>query len=81
MNVQFANRDQKSEIRNVMKLSAAEWENILYMMQVNMRTFENNISAEMRKASDDASFQNAQSAKAQNIPQNVQPVSTPIRTA
>lgn len=81
LNVQFANRDQKSEIRNVMKLSAAEWENILYMMQVNMRTFENNISAEMRKASDDASFQNAQSAKAQNTQQNNQTVSTPVRAA
>ena len=46
-----------------------------------MRTFENNISAEMRKASDDASFQNAQSAKAQNTQQNNQTVSTPVRAA
>lgn len=93
LNVQVASKDPKSEVKNTIKLSTSDWENILYMMQANMRTFENEISAKMRKIANDAHFQDAQSSKVQNIPQSNQPtktqnaqqnnqtVNTPVRTA
>lgn len=42
--VQVSLRDKSSEIRNAMYLSASEYANMCYMINTNMRTFENAIA-------------------------------------
>lgn len=70
LNVQFAKRDVNSVIKNTMKLTAAEWENIMYIMKTNMRAYENEVGPMLRKQAADASFENYQKATGQS--QNVQ---------
>lgn len=57
MNVQFSQRDKNTFIKESMKLSASEWNHIMYMTRTNMEIFERSIGNQMLKISKDASWQ------------------------